>query len=506
MFLNIFALITAISISGVAAYYSIVGLTAIFSGVFIPIIIMGTVLEVGKIVTTVWLHVHWHKVGWIIRYYLSIAVIVLMFITSMGIFGFLSRAHIDATSGVGDNQLIIEQLDQQINVERQRIIDSQRVIAQMDTAINNILNQSSNARTIENQRGGQVANQANTLRNTQKKERDALNKTIDDTNKRIGEINSQKLKLQQEQAKTEAEVGPIKYIAQLIYGDQINKDLLERAVRWVIIIIVAVFDPLAVCLILAVTMSLTFSRRDKDAQDIRSQDEKESSGESESGTTIGESRADSQGPIRAPAETIIQYVDREVIVEKPVDRLIVEYQTIEVEKIIEVPVEVEVIKTITIERPVEVEVIKEVEVEVIKEVYDHVRMFELAKEIDILLGELKNKDHTIGKLRAQVEILEHPEDFVLNDSVYCKSLPMEGTTGQLFVQYSANGLSVYKWNGDSWLVVDKEQNSSYLLDDPVTDGIITTLATGEIDWEVLTPREQEALEPLLKDDFKIARR
>ena len=236
MFLNAFALVTAISISGVAAYYSIVGLTAIFSGVLIPIIIMGTVLEVGKIVTTVWLHVNWNRISWAIKYYLSIAVVVLMFVTSMGIFGFLSRAHIDATSGVGDNQLIIEQLDQQIAVERQRIADSQRVIAQMDAAINNILNQSSNARTIENQRGGQIANQANTLRNTQKKERDALNKTIDDTNKRIAEINQQKLKLQQEQAKTEAEVGPIKYIAQLIYGDTVNKDLLERAVRWVIII------------------------------------------------------------------------------------------------------------------------------------------------------------------------------------------------------------------------------------------------------------------------------
>ena len=509
MFLNIVALITAISISGVAAYYSIVGLTAIFSGVFIPIIIMGTVLEVGKIVTTVWLHVHWHKVGWVIRYYLSTAVIVLMFITSMGIFGFLSRAHIDATSSVGDNQLIIEQLDQQIAVERQRIIDSQRVIAQMDSAINNILNQSSNARTIENQRGGQIANQANTLRNAQKKERDALNKTIDDTNKRIGEINSQKLKLQQEQAKTEAEVGPIKYIAQLIYGDQINKDLLERAVRWVIIIIVAVFDPLAVCLILAVTMSLTFSRRDKDAQEFRSQDKDSSEREGQGGTTSGEGGTDTQSNSKDP-EPINQVIEK----------IVTEYKTIEVEKIVEVPIEVEVIKTITVERPIEVEkivevikeieVIKEVEkiVEVIKEIQveDHSRMLELAKEIDNLLAELKNKDHAIGKLRAQVEILEHPEDFVVNDSVYGKTLPNQGTTGQLFVQYSANGLSVFKWNGDGWLSVDKEQNSSYLLDDPVTDGIITTLATSELDWEVLTPREQEALEPLLKDDFKVARR
>jgi hypothetical protein len=213
--------------------------------------IMGVSLEVAKLVCATWIKQNWIRVPRLMKTYMVVAVVVLMLITSMGIFGFLSRAHIDATSSVGDNQLIIEQLDQQIVVERQRITDSQRVIAQMDSAINNILSQSSNARTIEQQRGGQIANQANTLRNSQKKEREALNKTIDDTNKRIAEINSQRLKLQQSQARVESEVGPIKYIAQLIYGDSINKDLLERAVRWVIIIIVAVFDPLAVCLILA---------------------------------------------------------------------------------------------------------------------------------------------------------------------------------------------------------------------------------------------------------------
>jgi hypothetical protein len=513
MFLNFIALITAISISGVAAYYSIVGLTAIFSGVLIPIIIMGTVLEVGKIVTTVWLHVNWQKMGWTIRSYLSTAVVVLMFITSMGIFGFLSRAHIDATSSVGDNQLIIEQLDQQIAVERQRITDSQRVIAQMDTAINNILNQSSNARTVENQRGGQIANQASNMRNQQKKERDALNKTIDDTNKRIAEISQQKLKLQQSQAKTEAEVGPIKYIAQLIYGDQINKDLLERAVRWVIIIIVAVFDPLAVCLILAVTMSMTHARRERNGQENSGtkgveEDRRDSSREQATGE--GSDLTEGTSGSSAPQPPIIQYVDRPII----------EYKTIEVEKIIEKEIPVEVIRTIEIEKPVEVikevEKIVEVPVEVIKEVEkivevqveDHARMLELAAAIDNLLGEMKNKDHQIGKLRAQIEILEHPEDFIINDSVFGKALPKEAPvgTGQLFVRMDPSGLSIHKWNGYSWIQVDKEQNSSYLLDDPVTDGIITSLATGELAWEALTSKEQDAIEPLLKDDFKLGRR
>ena len=132
-------------------------------------------------------------------------------------------------------------------------------------------------------------------------------------------------------------------------------------------------------------------------------------------------------------------------------------------------------------------------------------MIELAKEIDNLLVELKNKDHTIGQLKAEIVILENPNDFVINESVFGKLLPTEGTTGQLFVQNSATGLRVFKWNGNNWISVDKIQNDSYLLDDPVTDGIITSLASGELDWEFLTDKEQAAIEPLLKDNFKIAR-
>jgi hypothetical protein len=484
---------------------------------------MGTVLEVGKIVTTVWVHSNWNKINWAIKFYLSVAVVVLMFITSMGIFGFLSRAHIDATSSVGDNQLIIEQLDQQITVERQRITDSQRVIAQMDSAINNILSQSSNAKTIENQRGGQIATQANTLRNQQKKERDALNKTIDDTNKRIGEINSQKLKLQQSQAKIESEVGPIKYIAQLIYGDTVNKDLLERAVRWVIIIIVAVFDPLAVCLVLAVTMAINYSKRKQD-EEIRSQNQIVDSTTDTTTETVKSSTEDGAGADSSTTSDSKSETSEPEVIEKIVDRLVIEYKTIEVEKIVEVEVPVEVFTRVEVEVPVEVEkiveveVIKEVEkivevektVEVIKEVKveDHERMLELAREIDNLLSELKNKEHTIGKLRAQIEILEHPEDFIVDSAVFGKDIPTHSMkeTGQLFVQLTAYGLVIHKWNGYSWIHVDKEQNSSYLLDDPITDGIITSLAIGELDWESLTSKEQQAIEPLLKDDFKLGRK
>ena len=503
MFLNILALITAVSISIVSAYYSIIGLTSIFSGVLIPIVIMGSVLEFGKIITTVWIHVNWDKIGWLIRIYLSTAVVVLMFITSMGIFGFLSRAHIDATSSVGDNQLIIEQLDQQIAVERQRIIDSQRVIAQMDSAINNILSQSTNAKTIENQRGSQIATQANTLRNSQKKERDALNKTIDDTNKRIAEINSQRLKLQQSQAKVESEVGPIKYIAQLIYGDTVNKDLLERAVRWVIIIIVAVFDPLAVCLILAVTKSLS-SRKEINNETNRQKnsiDDRGSPQEDQTGTGSTEhTTADSTASIDKLDENRIK------IIEKPV----IEYRTIEVEKIVEIEKPVEIFTRVEIEKivevPVEIEKIIEVEkiVEVIKEVQVPVeiteteRMAELATEIDGLLTDLKLKNNIIAQLNAQVDVLTDVQDYkTLNDAGIGNQFPEEKSMGQLFCLVERGTIKVFKWNNEKWIPVNKEQNDSYLLDKSVLLNAIVLLSSGELLWEMLTEDEHEAIRPLL---------
>lgn len=267
MFLNVITLITAISISIVAGFYSIVGLASIFSGAVLPIIIMGGVLEFGKIVTTVWLHMHWRDLNWPIRAYLASAVIVLMFITSLGIFGFLSKAHLETTGSVADNQLLIERLDQTIAIEQKRIDDNRAQVLQLDSAVSSLLqNSAANAQNTSN-RTSQMAQQATKLRQSQRNERAALNTSTDESNKRIQELNSQKLKLQQEQAKVEAEVGPIKYIAQFVYGDDINKNLLERAVRWVIIILVVVFDPLAVCLILAVTMSLNRKNNETERQE-----------------------------------------------------------------------------------------------------------------------------------------------------------------------------------------------------------------------------------------------
>ena len=241
----ILTLLVAIAISAVAAWYSIVGLMAIFAAAAIPIAIMGAVLEVGKLLTASWLYQNWKEAPKILKSYLTIAVVVLMFITSMGIFGFLSKAHIDQTVITGDNTLLIQQIDNKIQRQNKRIVDAENVIDQLDKAVQTLIE-------YDRIRGpsGSIA-----VRESQKDERASLNNIIDDASDIISKLNSEKLVLSSEQLKLEAEVGPIKYIAALFY-EETNKSVLEEAVRWVIITIIFVFDPLAVLLIIAANMSI----------------------------------------------------------------------------------------------------------------------------------------------------------------------------------------------------------------------------------------------------------
>ena len=245
MFFGILTLIVGLAISGVAAWYSIVGLMAIFAAAKIPIAIMGAVLEVGKLLTASWLYQFWEKTNTLLKTYFTIAVVVLMFITSMGIFGFLSKAHMDETLSVGDNSLLIERIDTKIEREQVRIKDAETVIGQLDKAVQVLID-------YDRIRGpsGSIA-----VRESQNEERAQLTSVIDDAYLKIDTMSAEKLELDKEQLALEAEVGPIKYIAAFIYGDELDKTLLERAVRWIIITIIFVFDPLAVLLIVAANMT-----------------------------------------------------------------------------------------------------------------------------------------------------------------------------------------------------------------------------------------------------------
>ena len=386
MIYGILTLFTALCISAIAIYYSVAGLVAIFAAAALPIIIMGTALEIGKLVTAVWLHRYWSKATWWLRTYLSTAVIVLMFITSMGIFGFLSKAHIEQTSAGDENVAQVERIASEIvryedvitraenkiqkletsntgsdaNVqsqidaeqeridkayvriqpaidEQQKIIDSQadlykseldkideelkvlqgyidsgdtkkaqqmigasadgifgkktadkigdwqeakqaervELISKIEKASNNPQAQAAREEikrlrnTVEKQ-----IQQSNTLIDRLRKQLGDTTKIadidaqVDEQNLRIKEANNQidilieeKYAIQSEYRKLEAEVGPIKYIAEFVYGEDATQNMLEEAVRWVIIIIIFVFDPLAVLLLIASQYTFEWNRR-----------------------------------------------------------------------------------------------------------------------------------------------------------------------------------------------------------------------------------------------------
>lgn len=239
-------LLVALSISTVAAYYSIVGLTAIFAAAVVPIIIMGSILEVGKIVTTIWLRKYWHKCGFLLKTYLTSSVIILAILTSMGIFGFLSKAHIEQNVPTSDVAAKVSLYDEKIKTQRDNIEIARKALSQMDEQVNQLLVRGNDTQNAE---------RAVQIRRQQARERNQLQKEIAIAQDEITKLNEERAPLASQLRKVEAEVGPIKYIASLIYGDNIDQNMLEKAVRWVIIIIVIVFDPLAIALVLAANNS-----------------------------------------------------------------------------------------------------------------------------------------------------------------------------------------------------------------------------------------------------------
>jgi len=246
-------LLTGLTISAVAIYYSVVGLTAIFSAAAIPIIIMGSALEVGKLVCASWLKANWERAPRFMKYYMIIAVMVLMLITSMGIFGFLSKAHNDQNLVSGDVQSKIAIYDEKIKTSKDNIEANRKALKQMDEAVDQSMARSTDEKG---------ANRAVSIRQSQQRERVRLQTEITAEQKNIAKLNEEAAPIRAEVRKVEAEVGPIKYIAKFIYGDHgADENSLERAVTWIIILIVIVFDPLAVIMLLAAQMTFGWYRR-----------------------------------------------------------------------------------------------------------------------------------------------------------------------------------------------------------------------------------------------------
>jgi hypothetical protein len=674
-----FTLVIALTISVCAAYYSIVGLAAIFAAAALPVIIMGSVLEAAKLTGAVWLKIYWKTANWWIKFYLVPAILVLMLITSMGIFGFLSKAHIEQTAGVEESIAKIEKIDstvekfefdlqraqqrieqaetssadnneliqEQIDKEQQRIdsaysrvqpsIDEQteiiRVARETDSdrtkpyedqlsAINNQLQrleQSANdyeqriseveidnsavsavraqisnleetitvttnklqsrerikiqegqavigvtsdglfggntRRALEAwvtaqqeriaslvQQESQLQTQAtdaanaektrlrnivNDIRNTQipnlkareadmlakieqaraeenpvvVRARDEINRIrssaeqqivasnnliqqlrnqlsigrnaevdeliaqqrnfIAETNADIDQLLEEKFLLETEIRKLEAEVGPVKYLAELIYQDA-DKDTLEDSVRWVIFLLVAVFDPLAVILTLAAISGITAPSQKKSFK----------------------------------GDTIVETVEVEKIVEVPVETI----KEVEVEKIVEVIKEVEVEVEKVVEKLVEVpvETIKEVKVEKIVEVEDQEKITELANEVENLLTTIDLQNKKIKQLEStRSSVRNQPSaepDFDLGDvsgASFGTTWPTSPTKGQLFLKTDTNPYTLYKWNSKKWIEIDRETiDETLAYDRKYIEFIVNEIKAGRQEYENLSSIQQ----------------
>jgi hypothetical protein len=256
MILAYLLLLTGLTISAVAIYYSVVGLTAIFSAAAIPIIIMGSALEVGKLVCASWLKSNWERAPRFMKYYMVTAVIVLMLITSMGIFGFLSKAHNDQSLVSGDVTSKIAIYDEKIKIEKENIDANRKALKQLDEAVDQVMARS------QDEKG---ADKAVAIRKAQQKDRSRLGQEITESQKRISALNEERAPIAAEVRKVEAEVGPIKYIAAFIYGSSPDESMLERAVTWIIILIVIVFDPLAVIMLLAAQMTFGWAKEQEES-------------------------------------------------------------------------------------------------------------------------------------------------------------------------------------------------------------------------------------------------
>jgi len=238
--------LSALAVSGCAAWFSVAGLISIFSSAPLATGLMGGSLELAKLVAASWIYRNWHTAPRILRYYFTASVVVLSIITSLGIFGYLSKAHLDQAAVTGQSTGQLSFIDEKIRTHRENIDASRKALKQMDEAVDQVMARSSDEKG---------ADKAVAIRRSQQKERRRLLSEIETEQKEIAQLNERRAPLSAEVRKIEAEVGPIKYVAELIYGAS-TEDMIGKAVRLIIMSLIFVFDPLAILLVIAGNMSL----------------------------------------------------------------------------------------------------------------------------------------------------------------------------------------------------------------------------------------------------------
>jgi len=511
MIFGIFTLIVALIISSIAAFYSIAGLTAIFSTAVVPIIIMGAALEIGKITAAVWLKLNWHRAKFTYKLYLVPAVAVLMLLTSMGIFGFLSKAHSDQTLVTGNSSAQLALFDEKIKIQRENIDAARRSMTQMDAQVNERLSRGTSEQGVE---------RAAQLRHQQTAERNRLLKDIDTAQKEIQKLSAERAPVAAELRKVESEVGPIKYIAALVYGPNPDADLLEKAVSWMIIVIVAVFDPLALVLILAAQQSIIWhlsnkrtAKIDKSPIEENIQAEKKTSENLESdfdnfeiskhsylfkpwvhfpsgkpipGNTFDNEEDNIPQPIKkrsnkksANKSTIIEYKIVQPI--ETVAPLVVDKPTVDNEIL---PTEDK-----------DTFLVNGMKIKKMEGGYYEVNDKKYSKDVFYYMWPAiaKKFDSTLGSLQA--DNIQQP---ISNKSNFGTEFTVMPNKGDLFLRVDYKPNKLYKFNGAKWIEVDKNKTDSYSYDDKYIEFLVNKLQSGEYEIDQLTATEQDLVAEKLK--------
>ena len=499
-------LLVALSLSSVAAWYSIIGLTAIFAGAVIPVIIMGGILEVGKITTTVWLRKYWHRAGWLLKLYLVPAVIALALLTSMGIFGFLSKAHMEHGISTGDSQAKLSLYDEKIKTQRDNIELARKALTQMDNQVDQRLSRGDSENSAE---------RAVQIRRQQAGERTKLQKEIGDAQKEIAKLNEERAPIAADNRKIEAEVGPIKYIAALIYGDNADNNMLEAAVRWVIILLVIVFDPLAIALVLAANASREWDKEKDEEGDSPLGNEtpstptvtepayepddgplteeqieqiKESVNEPincymcntplENASGIGlfcpNKLCDvKDGPFEEPEEKPKSLLEQHPYLSKP-------FVSFDVKPMVSTKEE-------SVEETITKVVVKS----------DEKPYTELEGGYVMFEDKHYQKD-ALKSLRPDIFMVTADSQRTISTNFGIK-FPDDANKGDVFVRVDSLPNRVYKYDSRKWIEVQKDQSDTYLYNQKYIKYLVEKIEKGEYDLDLLSDSEKEQIELFLKN-------
>lgn len=491
-------LATAVFLSLVAAYYSVVGLTAIFAAATIPVIIMGGALELGKIMATVWLHNNWRRAPIAFKLYLIPAVVFLMLLTSMGIFGFLSKAHLDQAVVSGDATTKIAIYDEKIKMSRENIEASRKALKQMDEAVDQQMARSNDE---------QGAQRAATLRRQQGQERGRILKDIESEQKKIQQLNEERAPVAAEVRKVEAEVGPIKYVAALLYNDDPDQNVLEKAVRFVIIMIVIVFDPLALCLILAANKQFEWALQGQGGWVHKD-------GKIEYPPDDGPLTDDQSNQIKDrvdphPAGWMFKswlFKDKDGTPEQIIDPQSVQ------------PPETEIVSTDkeknddfkfladdkdlypegkpwdTVEenKTSEEATIAEVSKLIAEETLQATEPTEPPKQPEAAPGPNR------GKMYSAPIVADNSEQLGTGaNSDFGNEFPLSPAKGDVYLRTDYLPNRLYKWNGKKWIEVDKSNNDLYAYDNMYIKHLIEEIDSGRYDPDTLTDLERQQIKDYL---------